>query len=280
MHYLVAHLYLTLLGALLLVAVGSAAVYERTLAPSGGTASWNAPFSLDNPLYSVDQPNDVRGSAPYTYAQPPLPVLSIMPVSKGATTPQTNVSFNTVFSNIVRPAQQTGVNTNDLYQYIPSGLISTQEARPKTATQQAFVVYGNMVGAFIGSFQSTHTDSVDILRAHADSRTDAAKAARVRALGNDFTALGNSLLSVESVPSSISEKHRALGNSYIALGKNLAAVADSSTDEQFLAAIGSYNSAVDSFTRNFVAIADYFVAAEVSFGPSDTGNVFTFTPQN
>ncbi|MEK7134068.1 MAG: hypothetical protein AAB804_03280 [Patescibacteria group bacterium] len=220
----------------------------------------------------------VQNSAPYTYIPPAVvgdseggggsgsfDLNSFIAMLGQGSTPQ------------VDPTQDA--SAPDAYSLIPTGLMSTTTAQnSRTTTQQTLYDFGNDIGSYIQSFEEQHPTMSFTLKDHAEDRNDPQKAAAVGRVAQELKGVGQSLLSIETVPSGIAPAHTALAKSYVAVGTNLALLAEAKDDADFLHAIEVYNASADTFVKNYVAIATLFGAYGVVFSPTDAGSVFTFTP--
>ena len=110
----------------------------------------------------------------------------------------------------------------------------------------------------------------------AKDRTDPTKAAALRGLGDSYRALGEQIRAIARVPSDIQNTHNALATSYIDLGTKLAQVSAATDDKSFVAAITTYNSSVETFTRAYIDVATYLSVSNVRFSETDRGSVFSF----
>ena len=169
------------------------------------------------------------------------------------------------------------------YSFIPSGLIATSSFINSndaeiTQTQKALYDYGNAAGAIIGRFQGLHQDAVQVMQDQAADRNDPTKAANLRLLGADLAAVGKTMLKISNIPTPIVTYNAALAATYEDAGAKLSAIADAGTDAQQVAAITTYDTAVDALTKNYIALAEYLAAANVTFSSGDAGRVFSFTP--
>ena len=167
----------------------------------------------------------------------------------------------------------------DAFSFIPTALTKlTTETHKMSDTQRRLYDYGNSAGAEIQSFEDLYPDAIPMLRDAAEDRKNEEKQAKVRTYAKALENLGNSLLTVEPVPASVVGKHKALSESYIEVGKKLALISYARADKDLLAAVNTYNAAMDEFTEHFVSLATFFAASGVTFQPSDGGSVFSFTP--
>ncbi len=96
----------------------------------------------------------------------------------------------------------------NVYAYIPSGLVSVQSPATRTKLQQSLYSYGNEVGSSIQSFEQQFPNESQVLMDQAQDRTDAGKAASVQTIAHALSALGDSLLAMESVPSQMTAAHQ------------------------------------------------------------------------
>ncbi len=222
----------------------------------------------------------VAEQAPFSYAAPFAPS-SAQDTGTGPAMPVPVASEPT-------PVPQTGIGSAptsvaadafDPYSFIPRGIISISiPSTKRDAGQQELFGYGNRIGAEIRSFESAHSDVVQILKGFFDDRTNRTKAAGVIAAGNDYEALGDRLAAMDSIPAEVSALHAALAESYRAVGKNMVALAYATTDKETADAVLAYDKTADEFTKNFVSLVDLFSARGVKFSSIDSGSMFTFNP--
>lgn len=282
---------LTITGAILVLAAGGYIVWNNVpVAPSNaGLTAWSGNGAAFSPgTYGADAtgPNadrqslmqQVQGGAPYTYTLP------VLPAANPLDTPDSSFDFNAFIALLSNnsgtdgPAAPTE-SAGNAYAYIPTGLISSDaHTTTLTPSQQALYDYGNEAGSFIQSFESQHSDSPRILKDQAEDRSNAVKATALKTLGQDLAMVGDSLLAIENVPQEAAAVHKALAQSYVEIGGKLAAIAQTRSDADFIAAVGAYDASVNVFVKNYVALAQLFGAYGVTFAGEDPGSVFTFSP--
>jgi hypothetical protein len=175
------------------------------------------------------------------------------------------------------PASISG-GTSLAYSFIPSGLISTSSpTRSRTAAQQALYDYGNEVGGDILSYDDAHMGDAITLTDQGQDRQNPQKAQAVRDVGAALSAFGRKLASMEGVPASVASLHADLAAGYKDMGAKLALIPDAQRDEDFIKAVIAYNASVETFTKQFVALATFFSLSGVKFGQGDGGSAFTFS---
>lgn len=272
-----------LIGAFILIAVGTFIVYRQSaVLPAAEPSAWGGSGTLfapeatptarpadtalpglggrDVPLYHYRPPASSEEESSFDFDT----FIASLSASTAAEETDTSATSNPAFS----------------YSFIPTGLISTTTpTRQRSPLEETLYRYGNEVGAYIQTYEGTHRSNSTIITNHIEDRADAAKAAAVRAIGADIRALGMSLEAVDGVPEIFATAHNALADSYIETGLKLSAMADANGDQAFIAAINTYSAAVDSFIKNYVAVATLFSVNNVRFGPGDAGSVFTFSGQ-
>lgn len=175
------------------------------------------------------------------------------------------------------PSTDTAGLLQNLYTFIPRGLISIETPPEKTALQEELFAYGNRFGSIVGGFEDSHQDSIEILRDQAEDRGNAEKAAKALRYAEDLEALGRELESMSDVPARALLFHSRLAKSYTEAGQKLADIPRAGSETAFMTAVEKYNASMDVFIRNYVALVEFFVAQKVSFGPGDPGNIFSFT---
>jgi hypothetical protein len=286
------HPYLFAVGAIAAVAIIGALVVGRGAhAPLSAQApqAWGGAGALLNPSYEAQQSTSqqtlpqVQNQPPYAYT---LPALSPQTQQTDQTDSSGSFDFNAFIATLTAgSAQQTsgaqsGSGISDAYSFIPQGLVSTSAAQKRTKLQQSLYEYGNTAGSLIASFEQNHPNSSQVLTDQVQDRGSAEKAAAVETLGTDLSSLGDQLLGIEGVPSTVTDANAALAASYHDIGAKLALVPQAQGDAAFLAAVNAYNDAVGVFVQHYVALSQLFVSYGVAFSPGDGGSVFTFTPTN
>ena len=234
---------------------------------------------------------------PTTNPLPPVTGTSITPVvattnppvtltPKPTTKPPLHVSTstnNTPTSTPSKTPTASPQNPSDplltlVYSMIPTGVAAPASSHPRTADQQALFTYGNEAGLAMMTFESTHTDMADVLKIWLADRGNPSDIASVNSLADALSATGASLESLPSVPESIAPSNNALADSLKDAGTKLRAIvpAGQANDLALVSAIRSYNSAADTFTQDYVAIATILSVSNVTFSSSDTGSAFQF----
>jgi hypothetical protein len=287
------HIYSTAcIGAGVLLIVGALVVKQHVPASSGTTIqAWGGGGALVNSS-SYDPQNPVLANLPAntfdngnTISITPIPVTAPTATSSGTTDSFDMQGFiaSLNLGTGSRPAassqsasSSTTIQTG--YDFIPQGLISVPTSgRPRTALQQALYTYGNDAGSYIQSYESGHQNTAPILTDQIADRQNKQKGQAVKDIGTALTNVGLSLKQMDSVPDSIKIMNQTLAQSYIDIGKKLSAIPDASGDDAFIVAIKTYDSAVESFTKNYVAVAQYLSLSGVTFSSIDPGSVFTFS---
>lgn len=216
-----------------------------------------------------------RGSANVEVG--PIPIT--VPTTEGET--ETEIDFVELLASLIQPRNATNtvsIDVSSAFSFIPQGLVSTSNLETKrTPTQEALHSYGNEVGTLIQGFESSHTNSVPILKDHAEDRGNAAKAKEVDNLGYALAAFGRDLGQLQNIPPEAAAAHSALATTYRQVGTNLTKVAATTNDEQFLEAVNIYNASVESLSKRFFVLVSVFTANNVTFSPSEPGSVFMFT---
>ncbi|OGG52424.1 hypothetical protein A2851_05260 [Candidatus Kaiserbacteria bacterium RIFCSPHIGHO2_01_FULL_53_29] len=296
MNWLRAHPYVDALAATLaLLLVGALIVNSRSAAsPAASTRTWaGTEISLFNPSsHTPPAPASTQPSQNQYSVFPnvlTVPSAYTPPVVKDPDTEQSAPfdfnAFIALLSAQGRPAsggaRGTDNQVTDAYAFIPSGLMSTTSVQQsRSATQQKLYDYGNDIGSYIRSFEEQNQGKAQTLKDQVEDRSDSNKAAAVGELARALKEVGQNLQGMDVVPSAMASAHQKLAKSYIAIGTNLALVPYAERDSDFIAAIQTYNASADTFTRNYVAVAELFGAYGVVFAQSDAGSVFTFTPMS
>jgi hypothetical protein len=162
------------------------------------------------------------------------------------------------------------------YSFIPSGLIATTTlTKPRSSLQNTLYLYGNEVGDAITSFEGLHPNQPSVLKNHAEQPEDPDAKAALKALGEDFARLGDSIGKIET-PKQAATANAALSAAYVKLGTSLVAVSQASGNDNLYDAIVAYDATADDFAKKFVSLALIFQSYAVTFSPGDGGSVFVF----
>lgn len=187
-----------------------------------------------------------------------------------------------LLAQLVQPqGTSTGVSmdTSSAFSFIPQGLISTKTPGKKlTPEEEALRTYGNEIGTLVQGFETSHGNSPQILKDHAEDRGNAEKAARVDQLGYQMAELGRDLGQVQAVPASIAAAHAAFATTYRQVGTNLTKIAATKSDEELIDAINTYNASVESLSKRLSVLIGVFSANNVTFSSDEPGSVFMFNP--
>ncbi|KKW17190.1 MAG: hypothetical protein UY57_C0023G0004 [Candidatus Kaiserbacteria bacterium GW2011_GWB1_50_17] len=166
----------------------------------------------------------------------------------------------------------------DAYSFIPRGLIATSVPESKqTPTQQALYQYGNDAGFYIKLFEERNLSMERILKDQFEDPRDPQKNSMLLALAEGMTEIGFSLEKLNKIPSMATSANTRLSDSYKKMGEKLALIPSAERDEERIAAILAYNAVVEEYVKSYVALATLFSIAEVKFGSTDPGSIFTFT---
>ena len=276
-------------GAGILILLGVFTVKERaSVAPDSSTTSvWGGVGThLFNPSSGMSGPfennseniySDVRTGPPFYYNPTPA---QTPPSSAGA---DDSFDFEAFLSVLAGPQKTGGASSDDslldtAYSFIPSGLISTSiSQKERTPLQQALYNYGNEAGSFIQSFENSFRNASQILRDQSEDRENPQKNTALVSLAEGLAEVGNALERMEEVPSEIRAAHAKVAVSYREMGEKLVSVPEARRDDAFLSAIRDYNTIVESYLKNYVALATLLSAYGVVFTAEDPGSVFTFT---
>ncbi|OGG57960.1 hypothetical protein A2853_03480 [Candidatus Kaiserbacteria bacterium RIFCSPHIGHO2_01_FULL_55_17] len=289
MPWLHVHPYLaSVIGAGLLVLIGSIIVAQRSnVQPQGATLRvWGGvganifdPTSSGGQNFGKPAENlytQVQSGPPFYYA----PVQQI-PGTQGVADDFDFGSFLAFLSGSAGNTSGTiaeGSDVLDAYSFIPQGLISTSyPERRVTPTQAALYDYGNEAGSFIQSFEGRYRDAPQILKDQFEDRYDTGKNEALLALANSLAGVGQQLERMENVPSEVRSAHLKVATSYQDVGKALSLIPPAKSDQAVIDAILAYNAVVETYVKNYVALATLFSAYGVMFTPENPGSVFTFT---
>ena len=277
----------------ILLIIGALIVKQHAPAVSGNTIqAWGGSGALVNSS-SYDPQNPVLANLPAnSFDTGSMVPLTPIPVAASSTTSSNSSDSFDVQAFIASIKQGSGSSVaassstaqsgsaaiEASYEFIPQGLISTAgPERPRTAAQQALYTYGNDAGSYIQSYEDSHHNTAPILSDQIADRQNKQKGQAVKDIGTSLTNVGLSLEHMDSVPDPVKAMNQALAQSYINIGHQLSAIPDAPGDDTFIAAIKTYNAAVESFSRNFVAVAQYLSLSGVTFTSIDPGSVFTFS---
>lgn len=195
--------------------------------------------------------------------------------------PAEEIDFVELLSSLIQPKNATGtvqVDVSTAFSFIPQGLVSTSIQETKySPAQEALHAYGNEVGTLVQGFEASHTNSIPILKDHAEDRGNAEKAKEVDNLGYALAAFGRDLGQLQNIPPEAAAAHSALATTYRQVGTNLTKIAATTNDEQFLEAVNTYNASVESLSKRFFVLVSVFTANNITFSPSEPGSVFMFT---
>lgn len=276
----IAAILLLLIGlAVLLQRVGtSASSFGNAWQGAGGMFSANARVRETGPALSAEQ--TVKDKSPEAQ-------LGYIPIAKplaGLTdeTSEEPSDLAALLLSLSRPASPTPgqqAPTESAFSFIPSGLISTSSPlRRRTPLQDSIHNYGNVAGGVIQSFEDMYPGAPQLLKDHAEERTNAEKAKKLEDLGIAYARLGVDLLQIPDVPEEMKKAHTAYATTYRILGTNLTKIAKTTDDNAFLDAIAVFNASSEDLTKRFLVIIGLFSAHDVTFSSDEPGSVFMFNP--
>jgi hypothetical protein len=176
----------------------------------------------------------------------------------------------------------SGVDTSEVYAFIPQGLLGINSPSKISSTQQALQDFGNQAGTIIHAYEAHDSNQIQVLKDALEDRQSVQKAAGVEQIGNDLIDVGTRLLRIPAIPQEVSGQNSALAKAYQDAGQKLIKVAQASTlrDADFVSVIETYNASADQFAKNFTALALIFSSYGVHFAASDPGAVFSFSSGN
>jgi hypothetical protein len=292
MEWLRSHPYIdALLGAAALILLGIFIVGQRTPVGSENTAplAWGgAGVHLLDPISNVpDRSGDmgpqnlytqVRGGPPFNYSP-----ASSTPVPANTSAGDFDFdAFIAMLSTGDKPSSggsQTSADTSlDIYSFIPGGLISTSTPEKElTPAQEELHNYGNEAGSSIQSFEDSHRNMARTLKDQFEDPQDPGKVAALEGLGDALARVGRELEGMGNVPESARSVNASVAKSYREMGEMLALVPEAHTDDERVSAMLAYNATVDTYIKNYVALATLFSAHGVTFASNESGSVFVFT---
>jgi hypothetical protein len=297
MEWLRVHPYISAIVAVvvLIIAGGYLVASRAPVAPSGNSLTWEggtpvAAYQQDETAAQSQTPQQIAQEVIGSQAPATLS-LSLAPVSAAASSSfhPTSGSFDyeQLLAQLSTPPAATpasgGNSANqaiaEAYQFIPTGLVATSAPakKPMAADQQALYGYGNEIGAEIQSFEALHPDEAEVLKDQAEDRTDPTKNAAVVSLGQGLASIGTYMQGMQDVPSDVTSQHNALAQSYLDIGAKLQLIPQAQSDAGFVQAVENYDTAANTFVKNYGAMAQYFSEQGVVFSPQDPGSVFSFT---
>lgn len=285
MNWLIAHAYVTFLGVAVFILIATGVTIGRDTSTPAHSTGWGrvGGFSLTNTAtrsnIGITQKPEIATAQKLEATE-----YSVIPIRSAFETmldPALPEEWESLLKHIVEPEEELPHNADEstgAYSFIPRGFISiTESVEQKTALQQELFDYGNRVGALVRAFDESHMNMISQLKdAYAD-RGNAAKRETAERIGEDYQALGKELESLADVPPAIKSMHLSVARAYQDAGKKMVTKLRAQSDEEFLAAMHTYNASALQFTNSFVALATYLSASGVKFSTSDAGSVFTFT---
>jgi len=294
MLWLRSHPYIgALIGATVLILLGALVVGQKTSVDDENTAplAWGGVGArLLNPISNVPSLGEdtrpqnlytqIRGGPPFRY-DPASPTQITAYTSDGGMS-----DFDALISMLssakggsASGENQTNVDTFvDAYSFIPTGLISTSTpTKERTPEQEELYNYGNEAGSEIQSFEDSHRNMPQILKDQFEDPRDAGKIATLLGLGDALAGVGRALEEIGNVPESVRSANASVAKSYKEMGVLLAQVPKAYTDDERISAMLAYNATVETYIKNYVALATILSAYGVTFSPGEPGSVFTFT---
>lgn len=294
-----------MLGAAALFAIGAVIVASHVPAASTGAVSdFGAP------------PDSAAPYTPPSYAstaQSAPPSTSIVPQTPDTSNPQTVslfgyesapatstvaaiISTDTAFDFNVFMQQLSGtpktpatrqtprssvIDTQEAYPAVPPYLFSATEttAPARSETQEALHTYGNAAGAFVQAYEQAHPDAVAVVQKYFDARVNTANTIALKQLAADIKNIGTGLNAMEDVPAPVAAIHNALANSYIDVGDKLASQTSPQirTKDDMIKSILSYDDAVETYIKNYDALAQTLAQYGVTFRTDEPGSAFMFS---
>ena len=290
MSWIRAHPYIAAIGgAVLLILVGIIVVTQRSDVASGDPAprTWGGVgTNLFNPSSSGENQNFAQGpESLYTQAQggPPFYYTPTAQEFQFTQVEDPNFDFSTFLETLASSGKSTPVGETggslleDLYSFIPQGLISTSTREVyRTPLQDALYNYGNDAGRTIQLFESDAQIAPRILKDQFEDRYNPDKNNALLSVAGHLTEVGVEL-SLMQVPPEVRSAHQKVAESYREMGKMLARIPEAKTDQAVLDAMLAHNAVVETYVKNYVALATLLSAHGVVFSTDDPGSVFTFT---
>jgi hypothetical protein len=291
----------TIMVACIFVIAGALLVMRGTTPPaSSGISTWNGnPSAINAPALQTTDANEIQATvapvATQNYGTTTLPYPSSQASSAPTSTsniPSGPFNYDTLMAEIAasshssasKPAtsgsNSAGTVDSGVWNFIPSGMIATTTpSNGRTATQQALYLYGNEIGSYVEGYDAANSNQDTILSDANNDRQNATKAAAVERIGMSLETVGSGMAETTGVPASATSDNAALAESYTAIGKALITVGQSEAlaDSTLVSAIEAYDAAVDTFNKNYIALATLFSVSGVTFSSGDPGSVFSFS---
>lgn len=152
----------------------------------------------------------------------------------------------------------------------------TGSGSARSEDQQALYDYANTAGAYLRSYEQSHSDDTTVINNYFKDRGNSSKTASLRQLGAGLRDVGTSLKRITHVPEPIALMHEALAQSYIDMGERLGKVPSTSSDTDLIQAINDYDAAADIYVKQYAAIITTLSSYGVTFGTGDAGSVFSY----
>ncbi len=184
-------------------------------------------------------------------------------------------------SYVVVNPDGTETDLKNIYNYIPTSIVGTTtlQKTPMTEAQRKLHAYGLEAGQPIESyFTLWGVAQAQVFKNLFEDRTNAEKISAAKNIARALFDVGTALESVYDVPSSIKPQHDNLAASYKDVGRALIPLINTKTDAELLTQIETYNTLVDKFARNYLAVVAIFSANQITYEEGDPGRVFIFTP--
>ncbi len=285
----------------LLILIGTVLVINGTSTPtSSGISTWSGnPSALNTARQQTQQTTATQlaaitpsNASQYGTTTLPYPSGASSDTSSSASALSGAFDYETLMAEIAagtRPPASSPVSGRasatssigvSVWNFIPAGMIATSSpVSGRTPAQQALYLYGNEIGSYVEGYDAQNSDQDQVLSDANNDRQSATKAAAVERIGTSLETVGQGIAETTGVPASAVADNTALANSYIAIGKALVTVGQSEalSDSALVSAIEAYDAAVDTFNKNYIALATLFSTSGVTFSAGDPGSVFTFT---
>lgn len=280
------------IGVVIIILIGAIIVSNRSSVEPGTSSlrAWGGVgANLLNP--TTQNPNKVAQGEEtlYTTVQSGPPFQYTPP----AAIPQTYVSGGEEFDfesflQLLSQSPKEGPTISDepgeTYAFIPTGFISTTtsqlQQQQRTTLQVALYNYANEAASNIQTYEEIYRSAPQILKNQFEDRNNPAKNDALRNVARGLSGVGNALLAMEEIPAQLKSAHERLGKSYQEMGANLSKIPDATTDQTLVDAMLTYNTSVEAYVKNYVALATLFAAHGVRFSADDPGSAFLFTNAN
>lgn len=185
-------------------------------------------------------------------------------------------------SYVVTPSEDSSIEGDiaNIYNYIPSSIVGTTTdiKKPMNQNQRHLHLYGIEAGQPIESyFTLWGSAQSQIFKNLFEDRSNPEKIQSAKDVARALFDIGDTLERMSEVPASIKPQHDTLAASYKVVGRTLIPLINAKTDAELLSRLEEYNTLVEKFARDYLAVVAIFAANEIKYDESEPGRVFVFT---